>query len=93
MSTSGNDCFVGLPEAATFTVTRMTPADGAAMSLEQLSGITGVPGGKNISPQLSWSGARWWATPRPCGTDRHRRDPRLRLLALAPRHIVRTTRV
>ena len=57
MSTSGNDPLAGLPEAATFTVTSTTLADSAALSLEQMSGIAGVPGGKDISPQLSWSGA------------------------------------
>lgn len=57
MGTSGNDPFAGLPEAAIFTVTSTTRADGAAISLGQLSGIAGVPGGKDISPQLSWSGA------------------------------------
>jgi len=57
MSTSGNDPFAGLPEALTFTVTSTTLAEGAAMPVEQLSGIAGVPGGKDISPQLTWSGA------------------------------------
>jgi len=55
MGISGNDPFACLPEAAIFTVTSTTLADGVAM--EQLSGIAGVPGGKDISPQLSWSGA------------------------------------
>jgi hypothetical protein len=41
--------------AASFTVTSTTVADGAAWSPEQLS--SGVPGGKDVSPQLSWSGA------------------------------------
>jgi phosphatidylethanolamine-binding protein (PEBP) family uncharacterized protein len=57
MSTSGNDPLAGLPEAANFAVSSTTLADSAAMSLEQMSGIAGVPGGKDISPQLSWSGA------------------------------------
>ncbi len=54
---SGNDPFARLPEAATFTVTSTTLADGAVLPPEQMSGIAGVPGGKDISPQLSWSGA------------------------------------
>ncbi|MFF5563398.1 YbhB/YbcL family Raf kinase inhibitor-like protein [Streptomyces sp. NPDC012623] len=54
---SANDPFARLPEAATFTVVSTTISDGAAWSPEQLSGISGVPGGKDISPQLSWSGA------------------------------------
>ncbi|WP_063733642.1 YbhB/YbcL family Raf kinase inhibitor-like protein [Streptomyces sp. RTd22] len=54
---SGNDPFARLPEAANFTVTSTTVTDGTTLAAEQLSGIFGVPGGKDISPQLSWSGA------------------------------------
>lgn len=54
---TGNDPFARLPEAATFTVTSTTVTDGAAFSAEQMSGIFGVPGGKDVSPQLSWTGA------------------------------------
>jgi len=54
---SANDPFARLPEAAVFTVTSTTVTDGAAFSHEQFSGIFGVPGGKDVSPQLSWSGA------------------------------------
>ncbi|GAB7109989.1 YbhB/YbcL family Raf kinase inhibitor-like protein [Streptomyces phaeofaciens JCM 4814] len=54
---SANDPFARLPEAAVFTVTSTTVTDGAAFSPEQFSGIFGVPGGKDVSPQLSWSGA------------------------------------
>lgn len=52
---SANDPFARLPEAVSFTVTSTTVADGAAWSPEQFS--SGVPGGKDVSPQLSWSGA------------------------------------
>jgi Raf kinase inhibitor-like YbhB/YbcL family protein len=52
---SANDPFARLPEAASFAVTSTTVADGAAWSPEQFS--SGVPGGKDASPQLSWSGA------------------------------------
>ena len=52
---SVNDPFARLPEAAAFTVTSRSVADGAAWSPEQLS--SGMPGGKDLSPQLSWSGA------------------------------------
>ncbi|MGW4133863.1 YbhB/YbcL family Raf kinase inhibitor-like protein [Amycolatopsis japonica] len=45
-----NDPFARLPEAASFTVTSASVADGAAWSPEQLAG-------KDVSPQLSWSGA------------------------------------
>ncbi|MGW2780073.1 YbhB/YbcL family Raf kinase inhibitor-like protein [Streptomyces populi] len=54
---SANDPFARLPEAASFTVTSTTVTDGAALPPEQFSGIFGVPGGKDTSPQLSWSGA------------------------------------
>jgi Raf kinase inhibitor-like YbhB/YbcL family protein len=54
---TGNDPFARLPEAATFTVTSTTITDGAPFPAEQMSGAFGVPGGKDISPQLSWSGA------------------------------------
>ncbi|MFJ7213035.1 YbhB/YbcL family Raf kinase inhibitor-like protein [Amycolatopsis sp. NPDC098790] len=50
-----NDPFARLPEAAAFSVTSTSVADGAAWPLEQWS--SGVPGGKDLSPQLSWSGA------------------------------------
>ncbi len=52
-----NDPFARLPEAASFTVTSTTVTDGAPWPPEQYSGIFGVPGGKDISPQLSWNGA------------------------------------
>lgn len=52
---SANDPFARLPEAASFAVTSTTITDGAAWSPEQLS--SGVPGGKDVSPHLSWSGA------------------------------------
>ncbi|WP_406835595.1 YbhB/YbcL family Raf kinase inhibitor-like protein [Streptomyces sp. AHU1] len=54
---SANDPFARLPEAASFTVTSTTVTDGAALPPEQFSGVFGVPGGKDTSPQLSWSGA------------------------------------
>ncbi|NEB27713.1 YbhB/YbcL family Raf kinase inhibitor-like protein [Streptomyces sp. SID14446] len=50
-----NDPFARLPKAASFTVTSTTVTDGAAWPPEQCS--SGLPGGKDISPQLSWSGA------------------------------------
>src|SRR4051812_29596245 len=52
---SANDPFARLPEAASFTVTSTTVSDGAAWPPEQFS--SGLPGGKDVSPQLSWSGA------------------------------------
>lgn len=52
---SANDPFACLPQAASFTVTSTTVTDGAAWPPEQHS--SGLPGGKDTSPQLSWSGA------------------------------------
>jgi Raf kinase inhibitor-like YbhB/YbcL family protein len=54
---SENDPFARLPEVPSFTVTSSTVADGAGWGPEQYSGLFGVPGGQDISPQLSWSGA------------------------------------
>ncbi|MER6766536.1 YbhB/YbcL family Raf kinase inhibitor-like protein [Amycolatopsis sp. NPDC000746] len=54
---SANSPFARLPEVPSFTVASTTVADGAAWSAEQFSGIFGVPGGKDTSPQLSWTGA------------------------------------
>ncbi|EXG80249.1 YbhB/YbcL family Raf kinase inhibitor-like protein [Cryptosporangium arvum] len=45
-----NDPFARLPEAATFTVTSSSVTDGAPFAAEQRAG-------KDLSPQLSWSGA------------------------------------
>jgi Raf kinase inhibitor-like YbhB/YbcL family protein len=54
---NANNPFDGLPEVPSFTVSSTTIADGAPLPLEQMSAIFGIPGGKDISPQLSWSGA------------------------------------
>ncbi|QUQ65602.1 YbhB/YbcL family Raf kinase inhibitor-like protein [Kutzneria sp. CA-103260] len=45
-----------LPRVRSFSLTSKTVRDGQPMPLDQKSGIFGVPGGKDISPQLSWSG-------------------------------------
>jgi Raf kinase inhibitor-like YbhB/YbcL family protein len=50
-----NNPFARLPHVPSFTVTSTTLVDGAPWPAEQMS--AGVPGGKDISPQLSWSGA------------------------------------
>ena len=52
-----NDPFARLPEVPTFTVTSTTVRDGEAWPAAQFSGAFGVPGGEDVSPQLSWSGA------------------------------------
>ena len=54
---TGNDPFARLPEVPSFTVTSTTIDDGAAFAQPQYSGAFGVPGGEDVSPQLSWSGA------------------------------------
>lgn len=52
-----NDPFARHPQVPGFTVTSATVSDRAAWGPEQMSGMFGVPGGKDTSPQLSWSGA------------------------------------
>ena len=52
-----NDPFARLPVVPSFTVTSTDVTDGQALPLAQMSAIFGVPGGKDLSPQLSWSGA------------------------------------
>jgi Raf kinase inhibitor-like YbhB/YbcL family protein len=54
---SGNDPFAGLPEVPSFRVTSSTFADGSGLPAAQMSGLFGVPGGQDVSPQLSWEGA------------------------------------
>jgi Raf kinase inhibitor-like YbhB/YbcL family protein len=57
MGMTGNDPFARLPVVPSFTVTSTTVADGEAFKPAQMSGLFGVPGGEDISPQLSWEGA------------------------------------
>lgn len=52
-----NDPFARHPDVPTFTVTSTTVSDGSAWGPAQMSGMFGVPGGQDVSPQLSWSGA------------------------------------
>ncbi|MEU1628583.1 YbhB/YbcL family Raf kinase inhibitor-like protein [Streptomyces sp. NPDC020096] len=54
---NGNDPFAGLPSAPAFTVTSTSVRAGEALPAAQMSGLFGVPGGEDCSPQLSWSGA------------------------------------
>ncbi|WP_422934860.1 YbhB/YbcL family Raf kinase inhibitor-like protein [Sinomonas sp. P47F7] len=46
-----------LPEVEPFTVTSADIADGETLSANQASAFFQVPGGKDLSPQLAWSGA------------------------------------
>jgi Raf kinase inhibitor-like YbhB/YbcL family protein len=52
-----NDPFARLPVVPGFTATSSDVRDGEEMPLAHMSGIFGIPGGKDVSPQLSWSGA------------------------------------
>jgi Raf kinase inhibitor-like YbhB/YbcL family protein len=54
---SNNDPFARLPRVPSFTATSTSVQDGQALPAAQLSGMFGVPGGCDASPQLSWSGA------------------------------------
>ncbi|WP_019925988.1 YbhB/YbcL family Raf kinase inhibitor-like protein [Nocardia sp. BMG111209] len=48
--------YAALPQVPTFTVTSTDVADGAPFAIAQASKAFGVPGGQDVSPQLSWSG-------------------------------------
>jgi Raf kinase inhibitor-like YbhB/YbcL family protein len=52
-----NNPFDRIPDAPTFTVTSTDVREGAPFAAAQMSAVFGVPGGQDISPQLSWSGA------------------------------------
>jgi Raf kinase inhibitor-like YbhB/YbcL family protein len=54
---SGNNPFERLPEVPSFALTSTTVDDGKPFAAPQMSGLFGVPGGQDTSPQLSWSGA------------------------------------
>ncbi|MBM7051669.1 MULTISPECIES: YbhB/YbcL family Raf kinase inhibitor-like protein [unclassified Rothia (in: high G+C Gram-positive bacteria)] len=48
--------YADLPDLPEFTLTSTDIAEGEKAQPAQLSGIFGIEGGKDISPQLSWSG-------------------------------------
>ena len=50
------DPYAFLPKVASFRLSSTTVANGKPLPTAQLSGILGVPGGKDISPELSWCG-------------------------------------
>ncbi len=52
-----NDPLWRLPIVPTFNVTSADVGDGQELPIAQMSGIFGVPGGQDVSPNLSWSGA------------------------------------
>ncbi|WP_225732170.1 MULTISPECIES: YbhB/YbcL family Raf kinase inhibitor-like protein [unclassified Nocardia] len=47
--------YAALPQVPSFTVTSEDVTDGQPLSNDQVSGVFGA-GGKDVSPQLSWSG-------------------------------------
>jgi len=54
---TGNNPFERLPEVPGFELTSTTVTHGQPLAKPQYSGAFGVPGGQDVSPQLSWSGA------------------------------------
>ncbi|QEC50394.1 YbhB/YbcL family Raf kinase inhibitor-like protein [Baekduia soli] len=52
-----NDPFHRLPEVPSFALTSTDVTDGEPLPGVTMSGLFGVPGGEDRSPQLSWSGA------------------------------------
>ncbi|MDL5158781.1 YbhB/YbcL family Raf kinase inhibitor-like protein [Actinomycetospora termitidis] len=54
--TAPPDPYLFLPDLPTFTVTSSDVADGVPLAAPHTSGIMGVPGGQDRSPQLSWHG-------------------------------------
>ncbi|WIE54091.1 YbhB/YbcL family Raf kinase inhibitor-like protein [Curtobacterium sp. MCBD17_003] len=52
-----NHPFRRLPEVPAFTVASDDVQDGQEFRPPQWSGMMGVPGGEDVSPQLTWSGA------------------------------------
>ncbi|SDS44158.1 YbhB/YbcL family Raf kinase inhibitor-like protein [Actinoplanes derwentensis] len=49
--------FARLPEVSSFELKSSAAADNEALPLAQHSGAFGIPGGQDISPDLTWSGA------------------------------------
>ncbi|GAA1583254.1 YbhB/YbcL family Raf kinase inhibitor-like protein [Actinoplanes couchii] len=54
--TVANDPFARLPRVPDFQVTSTVVTDGAPLALAQMSGAFGIPGGQDVSPDLTWSG-------------------------------------
>jgi Raf kinase inhibitor-like YbhB/YbcL family protein len=54
---TSNDPFARLSQVPSFMVTSTSVGDGKPLPAAQMSGLLGVPGGRDASPQLSWSGA------------------------------------
>ena len=56
MAGMSSDPFARHPDVPTFTVTSTTIGHGERWAPAQHSGLFGVPGGEDVSPQLSWTG-------------------------------------
>ncbi len=54
---AANNPFARLPQVPNFEVKSTAAADGRPLPPSQMSGAFGVPGGRDISPDLTWSGA------------------------------------
>lgn len=54
---ASNDPFESLAPVPGFTITSTSAEDGKPLASAQMSGMLGVPGGRDTSPQLTWSGA------------------------------------
>lgn len=52
----GPDPYAYLPRVPSFQLTSGTVSNGQPLPAEQFSKLLGVPGGADISPQMSWSG-------------------------------------
>ncbi|WP_306209078.1 YbhB/YbcL family Raf kinase inhibitor-like protein [Actinoplanes sp. RD1] len=55
--TTANDPFARLPQVPAFELASTAVTDGRPLPLAQHSGAFGVPGGQDVSPDLTWSGA------------------------------------
>ena len=55
-ATSISSPYTYLPPVPSFELASETISDGHPLPVAQLSKIFGVPGGEDVSPQLSWSG-------------------------------------
>lgn len=51
-----NDPYYALPEVPSFEIRSSTVADRTPFAEAQYSGVFGVPGGRDVSPELTWSG-------------------------------------
>jgi Raf kinase inhibitor-like YbhB/YbcL family protein len=54
---TAHDPFETLPDVPSFSVASTSFNDGQELQANQRSAAFGVPGGRDLSPQLSWSGA------------------------------------